>query len=83
MASLYDYDIHEGEREAMSKHSEYPQDPGVYHAWIEVIVDEAMDELNSWETGFIESISNQLDSGKSLSQAQANKLEDIYTKHTS
>ena len=66
----------------MTKHSSYPQDNDIYTTWHEAITIEAFDKLNKWEAGFIVSISEQLEINRPLSQAQANKLEDIYTKYT-
>ncbi len=59
-----------------------PQPITVYQSWLEAIFDEASDNLNDWENSFIDSISNQLISGRNLTQPQAEKLEQIYTKHT-
>lgn len=59
-----------------------PLDISVYKAWVETIVTEASDDLNSWETSFIESISTRLNSGRNLTELQAEKLESIYAEKT-
>lgn len=59
-----------------------PQSIDVYKNWAETIIDEASDDLNSWETTFVNSIYERLQSGKNLSEAQANKLEHIYAEKT-
>lgn len=59
-----------------------PQSIKVYAEWIAAIESEASDKLNDWETGFIASLTMRLDNGMTLSEAQAEKLESIYTKHT-
>lgn len=60
-----------------------PQPIKVYEEWIKDIVDEASDKLNDWESSFIESLAARLFRGQNLTQNQAEKLEQIYTKHTS
>lgn len=59
-----------------------PQPISVYKDWAEAIIDEASDKLNSWETTFVNSIYERLQSGNNLSEAQANKLEHIYAEKT-
>lgn len=51
--------------------------------WIETILTEASDELNSWETNFIQSIQEQLHYKNHLSEEQEGKLEEIYVEKTS
>lgn len=60
-----------------------PQPIDVYKSWIDAIKNEASDKLNDWEISFVESIESKLDNNWNLSEAQANKLESIYTKYTS
>ena len=67
----------------MTKHSPFPQDNEIYIIWHKAIIYEALDELNSGEIGFVKSISHKLIECVPLTQTQANKLEDIYTEHTS
>lgn len=59
-----------------------PQSIEVYKSWVDAIMDEASDKLNSWETEFIESIGTQLLAQRNLSIKQANILERIYTEKT-
>lgn len=37
-------------------------------------------KLNEWEEGFVNSVTEQLDNGKSLSEKQVEKLTDIWDK---
>lgn len=60
-----------------------PQPTDVYKNWVDTILDEASDELTDWEINFIESINNQLVSGRTLSQKQADIVERIYAEKTS
>jgi len=50
--------------------------------WLNTILDEALDKLNDWETNFIEDISIRLNAGWPLTEAQAEKLEQIYANKT-
>ena len=59
-----------------------PQPIEVYRDWVDSIIEEASDLLTDWEANFINDIDIRLDSGP-LTEAQANKLESIYTKYTS
>jgi hypothetical protein len=59
-----------------------PQPIDVYVSWYTAVIDEASDQLNDWEMNFIESIGEQLRQGRNLSEKQAEKLENIYAKHT-
>jgi hypothetical protein len=59
-----------------------PQSIEIYVSWVEAIESEASDKLNDWEQMFIGSIQTRLLNGVNLSQPQAEKLEQIYTKHT-
>lgn len=60
-----------------------PKAQDVLQGWIDAIVEEASDNLSSWETGFIDSIQTQLLKSGSLSKAQEDTLEHIYTEKTS
>jgi thiaminase len=60
-----------------------PQDAKVYQDWIDTILDEAEGELNDWERNFIEDIQISLNRKGKLTQAQAEKLEQIYASKTS
>lgn len=59
-----------------------PQTPDVHSYWVDAILTEASDLLNSWETTFVESIRDKLDAGMQLTQSQEEKLEQIYAKYT-
>lgn len=58
------------------------RDPKLLKHWIDVIIDEASDELYDWEWSFMDSIEIYLDK-RTLTEAQEDKLEQIYVKHTS
>lgn len=53
-----------------------------YIKWCDMIIDQAWDDLNEWEQGFVESILSQLGSKGYLTILQEDKLEKIYAKHT-
>ena len=72
---------YEPDEDNMSKIWE-PQSIEVYIFWADAIINEAQDKLNNWEIIFIASIQERLEQRKNLTQAQANKLEDIYAKYT-
>lgn len=57
-----------------------PQPIDVYISWVDSIVEEA--DLTKWEANFIDSISEWLDSGRNLSERQAEILERIYSEKT-
>ena len=62
-----------------------PRDPEILKHWIDVITDEASDDLNSWETSFMASIQIYLWQGQ-LTEPQEDNLESImvlYVKYTS
>jgi hypothetical protein len=60
-----------------------PKDPTLLRSWLDAILDEASDELNDWETKFISDMEKRLDLNLRLSQAQEEKLEQIYAGKTS
>lgn len=61
-----------------------PLEIEVYKQWVTDIIEEAQDNLTDWETTFIESIYNRLyNIQKNLTEPQAVKLEQIYTRYTS
>lgn len=60
-----------------------PQSIDVYKSWVMAITDEASDKLNDWEMQFIGSLESKLLQYQNLTQNQAEKLEQIYTKYTS
>lgn len=59
-----------------------PQSIDIYKAWVDAIINEASDELNDWETNFVNDMQERLDSGRNLTEGQANKLEQIYANKT-
>lgn len=59
-----------------------PQSRGTYRYWIEAILMESSDKLSDWERKFVDDIDNRLNFND-LTQSQAEKLEQIYVKHTS
>lgn len=60
-----------------------PQPIEVYKGWLDAILIEASDKLNDWESMFIGSLETKLMNGQQLTKAQAEKLEQLYVKHTS
>lgn len=58
-----------------------PHSIDTYKHWVVDILTEASNELNDWESNFVSNIDNQLDADRQLSEAQADKLEQIYVKH--
>ena len=59
-----------------------PKDREILQHWIDIITNEASDDLSFWETSFMASIQIYLWRGQ-LTESQEDKLEDIYVKHTS
>lgn len=59
-----------------------PQPVEVYINWIETILDEASDELNEWESNFVNDISIKVLNGGTLTQRQEEILERIYAEKT-
>lgn len=60
-----------------------PKDPVLLRSWVHSILDEALEELNEWECNFILEIQVRLDNNVQLTQAQEDKLEQIYADKTS
>lgn len=60
----------------------HPKNQEVLKSWVEAVLDEASDELNDWESDFIQDMENKLSSGQLLNQNQEEKLEQIYAKYT-
>lgn len=58
-----------------------PQSREVYLGWIDALSDVGED-LNTWESNFVNSIYDQLMCGRILTELQAEKLEFIYTEKT-
>lgn len=61
-----------------------PRDKEILQHWIDVIMERASDlfDVDDWEYAFIENIDARLQYD-SLTEAQEDKLEQIYVKHTS
>lgn len=57
-----------------------PMHNTVYLEWITTIKDELSDELNSWETNFIDSVEAWLTKGSNISRKQEEILEKIYAR---
>lgn len=60
-----------------------PQPFEVLEEWVNAIIDEASDELNDWETKFINDMQVRISNRWQLSQNQEQKLESIYANKTS
>lgn len=60
-----------------------PKDNATLKEWVEAVIDEASDDLNDWETNFIEDMRIKIEAGMTLTQAQEEKLEKIYANKTS
>lgn len=52
---------------------------GEYKSILQTIIDEAQDKLTAWELSFLSNIEMKLDKGFSLTEDQADKLEQIYS----
>lgn len=59
-----------------------PKDPSLLRSWLVAIIDEAQDELSTWELKFIADMETLLDREQRLSEAQEKKLEQIYAQRT-
>jgi hypothetical protein len=59
-----------------------PKPIEVYIEWCRMLYEEASDDLNSWEIGFVESVYGRLVNGNNLTELQAEKLEKIYSEKT-
>lgn len=55
----------------------------VLQQWIDDIIEEASDDLNDWETKFIDDMTIRVANKWSLTQSQEEKLESIYAEKTS
>jgi hypothetical protein len=60
-----------------------PQSHEVLESWITAILEEASDDLNDWETNFIEDMTIRIANKWQLSQKQEETLEKIYANKTS
>lgn len=59
-----------------------PQPFEVLQNWIDTILEEASDELNDWETRFVDDMRIKVLNKWPLTQAQEEKLESIYAEKT-
>lgn len=50
--------------------------------WIDTILNEAQDKLNSWELKFVSDMENKIYNSWSWTEAQERKLEQIYAEKT-
>jgi hypothetical protein len=60
----------------------HPYDAQTYELWLDAIVDEASDQLNDWESKFINDMQNQLRFNSNFTRNQSDMIEKIYTKYT-
>lgn len=60
-----------------------PQPFEVLQQWIDDILEEASDELNDWETKFIDDMRTRVINKWPLTETQEKKLESIYADKTS
>lgn len=51
--------------------------------WVNTILEEASDELNDWETNFVNDIQIRISNRRPLTKLQQDKLEHIYAEKTS
>jgi hypothetical protein len=59
-----------------------PKETELLKSWLDAIMNEASDDLNSWELKFITDMEVAIINRWSITQAQEEKLEQIYTKYT-
>ena len=59
-----------------------PQPWEVLDSWVKAILEEASDDLNDWESNFVEEMAIKIANRWSLTIAQERKLEDIYAEKT-
>lgn len=59
-----------------------PKKPEVYQQWLKAIDEEATEDLTHWEEKFLEDIRAKVVNGWSITQFQAEKLEEIYAEKT-
>jgi hypothetical protein len=55
----------------------------VLQSWIDAILTEASDDLNDWETKFIDDMNIRVSNKWPLTETQEKKLESIYAEKTS
>jgi hypothetical protein len=60
-----------------------PQPHEVLEQWLDAILNEASDDLNDWETKFIDDMTTRIANKWPLSQKQEETLEKIYADKTS
>lgn len=54
----------------------------VLQSWIDAILEEASDDLNDWESYFINDMAIRIANGWSITETQERKLESIYAEKT-
>jgi hypothetical protein len=60
-----------------------PHEHKVYVAWVKAIIDEALGDLNDWETSFVLHMEEHICcEGRLPTEYQAKKLKDIYAEKT-
>jgi len=59
-----------------------PQPNEVLQQWVNVIITEALDDLNEWETNFINDMKIRIDNRWELTRTQQDRLEQIYADKT-
>jgi len=59
-----------------------PQPWEVLDSWVKAILEEASDDLNDWESNFVEEMAIKITNKWALTVAQERKLEDIYAEKT-
>lgn len=60
-----------------------PQPFEVLEVWLKTILEEASDDLNDWETRFIDDMTIRIANKWALTQSQEETLEKIYARKTS
>jgi len=59
-----------------------PQLNEVLQQWVNAIITEALDDLNEWETNFINDMKIRIDNRWELTRTQQDRLEQIYADKT-
>lgn len=60
-----------------------PQSYEVLKSWIDAILEEASEDLNDWETKFVDDMLHRVINRWPLTETQEKKLESIYADKTS
>ena len=59
-----------------------PQPNEVLQKWVDDVITEASDDLNEWETNFINDMKIRIDNRWELTRTQQDRLEQIYADKT-